>query len=129
MSEEKNTYSFFYLDGSPTYKDKFMIRLNHDKFLFSPGFSGSFNIFPARLLGLNYIDYLRYCRDVLGADLIGKNRFVVPYFDQTKEVKMFVKLLNTRMKYIMDEHENPYEYNEENGEITRTKIEGYEDVV
>ena len=56
---------------------------------------------------------MRYCRDRLGAELVGKNsRYIVPYFDSTNEVKMFVKLLNKRMDYVLNEREFPYNYTE-----------------
>ena len=121
-----NEEKFFYLDDSPIYKDKLVLRMNFEKFLFPKGTSGSFGVFPARVMNLSYAQFLRYCRDRLGAELIGKNtRYVVPYFEHNNETRMFVKLLNTRMKYIMNEHEFPYEYKEEeDGSITRIPFNG-----
>lgn len=117
---------FFYLEQSP-YTNKYMIRLNHNKFLFPHGTAGSYNVFLARLVNLHYADYLRYCRDRLGAELIGKNaRYVVPYFENTNEAKMFVKLLNARMEYVMNEHDFPYDFKEVDGEIVRTPFSEYE---
>ena len=113
---------YFYLDESPFYKNKYMICLNHDLFLFPTGTTGSFNVFIARVLNLSYADFLRYCRDRLGAELIGKNkRYVVPYFDKNNQsTSALNKLLNTRMEYIMNEHEHPFDYMEdENGNVTR----------
>ena len=104
------TEKYFYLDESPIYQNKFIIRMNHDKFLFPNGTNGSYGVFIARLLNLTYPEYLRYARDRLGAELIGKNRkYIVPYFDDTKEVNLFIKLLNKRMKLIMFEHTHPYD--------------------
>lgn len=115
---------YFYLDESPIYKNKYIIRLNHDKFLFPTGTSGSYNVFIARVLNLSYADYLRYSRDRLGAELIGKqSRYVVAYYDKNQATEAFVKLLNKRMEYIMHEHSFPYEYKEENGEVKRTPFE------
>ena len=111
---------YFYLDESPIYKNKYIIRLNHDKFLFPTGTSGSYNVFIARVLNLSYADYLRYSRDRLGAELVGKqSRYVVAYYDKNQTTEAFVKLLNKRMEYIMHEHSFPYEYKEENGEVKR----------
>ena len=74
---------YFYLEESPIYKNKYIIRLNHDKFLFPTGTSGSYNVFIARVLNLSYADYLRYSRDRLGAELIGKqSRYVMAYYDK-----------------------------------------------
>lgn len=112
---------YFYLEESPAYKNKYVIRLNHDLFLFPHGTSGSYNVFIARLLNLSYADYLRYSRDRLGAELVGKNtRYVIPYYNNDTNTLAFIRLLNSRMEFIMNEHEFPYEYTEdENGEVTR----------
>ena len=115
---------YFYLEESPIYKNKYIIRLNHDKFLFPTGTSGSYNVFIARVLNLSYADYLRYSRDRLGAELVGKqSRYVVAYYDKNQTTEAFVKLLNKRMEYIMHEHSFPYEYKEENGEVKRILFE------
>ena len=34
---------------------------------------GSFAVLGARLMGLSWPDYLRMCRDVFGAEIIGKH--------------------------------------------------------
>lgn len=115
---------YFYLEESPIYKNKYIIRLNHDKFLFPTGTSGSYNVFIARVLNLSYADYLRYSRDRLGAELVGKqSRYVMAYYDKNQTTEAFVKLLNKRMEYIMHEHRFPYEYKEENGEVKRIPFE------
>ena len=113
--------NYFYLDDSSIYKNKYLIRLNHDLFLFPRGTSGSYGVFIARVLNLSYTDCLRYMRDKLGAELIGKNcRYITPYFDNTPEVKLFVELLNKRMKLIMLEHQHPYQLMEEgSGQIVK----------
>lgn len=113
---------YFYLEESPFYQNKYIIRLNHELFLFPHGTSGSYNVFIARLLNLSYADYLRYSRDRLGAELVGKNtRYVVPYYDNNASTSALIKLLNTRMEYIMNEHEFPFDYTEDNdGNVSRT---------
>lgn len=111
---------YFNLVESPLYANKYIIEMNYDNFLFPNGTNGSYQVFVARLLNLSYADYLRYARDRLGAELIGKkSKYVTVYFDRTKEVEMFVKLLNTRMEFIMNEHQYPFEYKENNGEVER----------
>lgn len=111
---------FFFLDDSPLYKNKYVIRFNIDMKYFPHGTTGSYNVFMARLLNLSYAEFLRYCRDVLGAEIIGKgNRYVVAYFDDTPEVQLLVKLLNVRMNYIVNERNFPYIYKEKEGEIER----------
>lgn len=112
---------YFYLEESPFYKNKYTIRLNHELFLFPHGTSGSYNVFIARVLNLSYADYLRYSRDRLGAELVGKNsRYVVPYYNNDASTSALIKLLNMRMEYIMNEHKYPFEYTEDkDGNISR----------
>lgn len=94
--------------------------MNLEKFLFPNGTEGSYGVFPARLLNLSYADYLRYARDRLGAELVGKGKkYIIPYFDNNETTKMFIKLLNKRMEFIMNEHEFPFDYVEEDGEVKR----------
>ena len=120
---------YFILDESPIYKDKYLIRINpteFEKMPFEEGFRGSYGVLPARILNLSYTDYLRYARDRIGAELIGKrSKYVTPYFNYTKEAQALVKLLNARMDYIMDERKFPYEYKlNEKGEVERTPFSG-----
>jgi hypothetical protein len=111
---------FFFLDDSPLYKNKYVIRFNVDLKYFPNGTTSSYGVFIARLLNLPYPEYLRYCRDVLGAELIGKgSRYIVGYFDDTPEVQLFIKLLNTRMAYIINERDFPYEYVDKGEEVER----------
>lgn len=116
---------FFYLDESPVFKGKYLIRLNHEKFLFPTGTSGSYNVFVCRVLNLSYVKYLRFARDILGAELVGKNnKYVIPYFENDKNTREFVKLLNKRMEYVMNEQKFPYEYKEDGeGNVIRTPFE------
>lgn len=102
--------NYFFLENSGTYQDKYIIRLNHDSFPFPNGTKGSYGVLVARLLNLSYTDYLRYARDKLGAELVGKNtKYVIPYFDKNELTMKFVDVLNKRMKYIMFEQEHPYD--------------------
>lgn len=112
---------YFYLDESPIYKNKYVIRLNFENFLFPTGTTGSYGVFIARVMNLDYVDFLRYSRDRLGAELIGKNRkYITPYYDKNENTEAFIKLLNMRMEYIMNEHKYPFEYKEdEDGGISR----------
>lgn len=113
--------NYFFLDDSPLYKSKYVIRFNVDLTYFPHGTTGSYNVFQARLLNLSYAEYLRYCRDKLGAELLGKgNRYLVPYFNKTPEVELLVKLLNVRMNYIVNEHDFPYDYIKKDNEVIQT---------
>ena len=115
---------YFYLDTSPVYTNKYVIRMNIKDDLFPKGTHGSYNVFVARLLNLSYADYLRYTRDRLGAELVGKKtKYVVAYFDRNENTLALVKLLNSRMEYIINERKFPYNYKEEEGGITRVPFE------
>ena len=59
-------------------------------------------VVPARILHLSYIDYLRFCRDQLGAKLeeINGSGLVVPIFEFNETTNQFKKLLNTRVALI-----------------------------
>lgn len=102
---------YFKLEESPIYKNKYIITMDYEKFLFPNGTEGSYQVFVARLLNLSYADYLRYARDRLGAELVGKkSKYIAAYFDKNQTTDMFIRLLNKRMDYIMNEHEFPFEY-------------------
>lgn len=120
---------YFTFDESPLYKNKYLIRFNLTKDLFPNGTKGSYAVLPARLLNLSYADYLRYARDRLGAELIGKNRkYVVAYYDKNQNTEAFIRLLNKRMEFIMNEKEFPFEYIEDNnGGIERIPFKINED--
>lgn len=111
---------YFKLEESPIYKNKYIITMDYEKFLFPNGTEGSYQVFVARLLNLSYADYLRYARDRLGAELVGKrSKYITAYFNRTPEVEMFIRLLNSRMDFIMNEREFPFEYIEKDGEVDR----------
>lgn len=119
---------YFYLENNPIYQDKYLIRFNHDTFLFPKGTSGSYDVFISRLLNLSYADYLRYVRDRLGAELIGKNnRYITVLFNNDNNVKAFINLLNKRLEYIINERDFPYEYKEDNGIVKRIPFNKNED--
>ena len=120
---------YFYLDESPIYQNKFLIRLRHENLLFPNGTTGSYNVFISRVLNLSYPDFLRYARDRLGAELIGKNnKYVIPYFDYTREVQLLISVLNKRMKLIMFEHDHPYDLvRGEDGKLEKIPFKDNED--
>lgn len=94
---------YFLIEESPYRDKKYKIKINFDVF---PNIkikeSGSYNIFPARLMGLSYPNYLRICRDVFKAEIIGKgNKYPIPYFIYNEELQNLIKLLNKKMELIM----------------------------
>lgn len=102
-----NKVEYFRLEESPYLPGKYTIKINFDKM---PEMitKGSFNILFARLLNLSYAQYLRFCRDVIGAEIIGKQQmYPVAYFNKTLDTLAFVRMLNMRMGLVIWEREHP----------------------
>ena len=92
------TKKYFYLEESSSHPGKYKISMNFDML---PGIrtTGSYNLLPARLLGLSYAEYLRYCRDIYKAEIIGKNNmYPVAYFKDNTATGELIKMLNSRMQ-------------------------------
>ena len=116
---------YFYLEESPYLPTYCMLYSNIDKMPFPNGTKGSYNLLPARVLGLDYADFLRFVRDVLNAKIMGKNeRYPRAYFRKTPEVLQMVKLLNKRMELIMNLRAKPYELKKQvNGDIVKEEFD------
>ena len=98
---------YFTLEESPYKPGKYTLRINFDK-LPEMCTTGSFNLLPARLLNLTYAQYLRFCRDIVGGEIVGKNSmYPVAYFSKTITTNAFVRLLNSRMNLVIWEREHP----------------------
>lgn len=98
---------YFQLEESPYHPNHYIIVPN---FAELPPMSteGSYNILGARLMNLSYADYLRFCRDIVGAEIMGKDtRYPVPYFVKSNETRAFVDLLSARMNLVMWERVHP----------------------
>jgi hypothetical protein len=92
---------FFYVDETPYFPGRFVIRLHHEKFGFS-NFRGSCNCIPAKLMMISYANYLRLCRDVYGAELNGKNtKYPIALFKDKKNAEALVKELNRRAAQVV----------------------------
>lgn len=101
------TKKIFSYEESPYHPGYFVIRPNQDLFHLDST-EGSFSIICARLMNLSYADYLRFCRDILGATIIGKNsKYPVAYFKEGENLRQFVKLLNGRANVVLFEREHP----------------------
>lgn len=97
----------FVKDESANHPGKWIIRPVHENFHLDST-EGSFNLICARLLGLDYPDFLRMCRDCFGAELIGKNsNYPVAYFNRGKELDGLIELLNARANFVLWERQNP----------------------
>jgi hypothetical protein len=98
---------YFIGEESPYYEGKFVVKINHEKL--PVGFTrGSYNLLAARVMNLSYAQYLRFCRDQLNAEIIGKNNlYPVAYFSNDRTFRAFIELLNKRMELIMYDRKTP----------------------
>ena len=77
-----------------------MIYFDYPSDYFPNGTNGSYDVFIARLLNLTYPDYLRFARDRLGAELIGKNKcYITVLFNNNQTSQLFINILNNAVKY------------------------------
>lgn len=98
---------YFFLEESPYHPGKHILRIDFEA-MPKMSSAGSFNILPARLLNLSYAQYLRFCRDILKAEIIGKNeKYPIVYFTPSMETNAFLRLINSRMYLVLWERENP----------------------
>lgn len=98
---------YFTLEESVYHPGKYIININHN-LLPEIRTEGSFSLLFARLMSLSYAQFLRFCRDEIEAEVVGKNSlYPVPYFKRTAKTLAFVRLLNKRMNFVMWEREHP----------------------
>lgn len=98
---------YFFIEESPYNPGKWLIKAKYEDFYCKHTY-GSYNILEARLMNLTYAQYLRFCRDILGATIIGKgNKYPVAYFQRNGNLSAFVRLLNTRANLIVWNREHP----------------------
>lgn len=101
------TVRVFSRDESATQPGKYMIRADLEKFHLNYT-EGSYNIIGARLMGLTYAQYLRMCRDVYGAEIIGKGSlYPYPVFKLSKGLNDLIEQLNARATFVLWEREHP----------------------
>lgn len=64
-------------------------------------FEGSMRVIPARLMGLSYPDYLRWCKQEFGARLVGKKSlYTGAIFDKPNDE--FLNIINERANTIFE---------------------------
>lgn len=98
---------YFTLEPSPYHKSKYTIAIDFDK-LPPMKTEGSYNLLFSSLMGLEYAQYLRFCRDILGAEIIGKGKkYPVAYFSKNRPTVAFIYNLNVRMELVMWERNHP----------------------
>lgn len=97
----------FYKEESPYYPGKYHIATSLDDFhcVYT---EGSYNIIQARLFGTTYAQYLRMCRDIYGAEIIGKgDLYPVAYFKLSQGLNDLIDQLNARANFVLWEREHP----------------------
>lgn len=101
----KKTY--FTLMETPHQPGKYIIAINFD--LLPPmRTEGSYAVLFARLMNLSFPQYLRFCRDEFEAEVIGKHStYPTVYFKKTAKTSALIRLLNSRMNYVVWEREHP----------------------
>jgi hypothetical protein len=93
----------FSLEESATRPGKYILVPNWDA-LHIEQTEGSGAVMGARLMGLTFAQYLRFCRDICHAEVVGKGRlYPKVYFDKNEETVSFVKLLNGRATLVLDD--------------------------
>lgn len=76
--------NFFRAQETPYHAGYYVISPITENIPFSQ-MSGSWNVLPARILGLKYIDYLRMCRDDFEATFFPSKKkeiYLCPYFEK-----------------------------------------------
>lgn len=93
----------FSLEESPLRLGKYILSPNLEALCLERT-NGSFAVISARLMGLSFAQYLRFCRDICHAEIVGKGRmYPAVYFDKNEETISFVKLLNGRATVVLDD--------------------------
>lgn len=95
-----------YFTYTPTKDERCLIvPFDYENFPFSVEGGGSYNVAPARVLGLSYADYLRFLRDSFPEQVIleGKGGYYVkPFWKFSPEMIKFIDLLNVKMNSEVD---------------------------
>lgn len=64
---------------------------------------GSYAILAARVMNLTYANYCRMCRDLYGAEIVGKNSYYPKLmFTKGEKLDSLIKELNKRMGEIIN---------------------------
>lgn len=93
---DKTMYAY-YLDSTPLAKGKYIIS-NHFDSIPMPRLDVSYRTVEARLIGMDYEEYLVFCEECLGA-VISRNKgakYAAIYFDNTNEVQKLITLMNKK---------------------------------
>lgn len=93
--------NYFVMDESPYQPGCFTIKANPERLKIDALYS-SLNVLQARFFGTDYANYLRMCRDLYCARLIGKNHlYPVAYFPNKDKAQELCNELNRRATLVM----------------------------
>lgn len=115
MEGIKPVKKYFFAEESAAKPGKYMICLDFNLLPIKTT-EGSYNILPARLLGISYANYCRLCRDSFQGEIQGKgSMYPVCYFKRDDNLNALLRLLNKRMELILKLKENklPNEYEDD----------------
>lgn len=101
---------YFTYRESPDMTRCVIVPKNYDTFPFNTKEGGSYNLAPARVLGLTYVDYLRFIKAFFGDDVTveGKGSYYpVAYWRKGKNLYTWLDLLNAKLNLaVMTNYDN-----------------------
>lgn len=87
---------FFKVQETPYYTGYYVISPETSNIPFSQ-MRGSWNVLPARLLNIDYVNYLRVCRDEFNVVFFGKKKkqlYLCPYYKNKGDALKLCSILN-----------------------------------
>lgn len=99
MSYKKNFFTYRKLVNSNPLK-YIIVPIDYDTFPMNLKKGGSYALAPARILGLDYVTYLKFLRDLFPNEVSLKGKgslYVIPCWRKGKELFTFIDLLNNKM--------------------------------
>ena len=102
--------NYFKVIESSSYPGKYLIFLDFERLPSNFYFrKGSYEVLNARLLGINFADYLRLCRDEFGAEIVGKtSTYPVAFFPTILKANDLIKILNKKMVKFLEVYSANY---------------------
>lgn len=93
---------YFYLIDKPGSEDYSILQINLPNYRIE---KGSYNVLPARVLNMNFLDYVDFCKNSLGAIVnYGNNKYYPAiYFPKNSRVQTFIEVLNDLIKNSINE--------------------------
>lgn len=93
----------FFIEPHPSRKDWYIINNNFND-IPMPRIHTSFQYLMARLVGMDYEQYIQFCNDELGAMVVRTKgaRYASVYFPNTSNVRKFVEILNDNFERSYD---------------------------